>query len=334
MLKQFLILAFAGLLSHAHAAGIVPGFSTSTQYDKLGNVAPGCQLYVIQAGTVSTPQLAYQDSALTIPSPGGSKLTCDATGRLPQFFLADGLIKFRLTDGNGVQVFSQDGLLVVGPSSGGGGGGTVDPTTVIATGDIKTRYGTGVLTGFVRLNGRTIGSATSGATERANADVQPLFEYLWTADPNLTVSTGRGASASGDWVANKTITLPDGRGRMLAALDDMGNSSAGRLNAAASTTLGASTGNQSVPILRSNLPASTLDIFISDPGHSHGYTQILTGSIFVPGSGNPVTGILGADGGPTSGSTTGIKATSGLLGSGAALNIINPLIFVTNYIKL
>src|SRR5947208_1688739 len=83
----------------------------------------------------------------------------------------------------------------------GGGGGTVDPTTIFQTGQIIPMYGTGVLTGFVRANGRTIGSATSGATERANADAQSLFQNLWGADANLAVSGGRGASAAADWAA-------------------------------------------------------------------------------------------------------------------------------------
>jgi hypothetical protein len=141
---------------------------------------------------------------------------------LPQFFVADGSIKLRLTDKNGVQIFTQDGLLVVGASSGGGGGSPVDPTTILQTGQMINMYNTGVLTGFVRANGRTIGSATSGATERANADCQTLFQYLWGADANLAVSGGRGASAAADWAANKTLTLPDSRGRTIAGLDDMG----------------------------------------------------------------------------------------------------------------
>ena len=99
----------------------------------------------------------------------------------------------------------------------------------------------------MRLNGRTIGSATSGATERANTDTQALFEYLWQNDSALAVSTGRGASSSADWAANKTIALPDGRGRVLAALDDMGSTAAGRLTSsyfgASGTTLGAVGGN-------------------------------------------------------------------------------------------
>jgi hypothetical protein len=234
------------LATSAFAAGTIPGFSLAQQQDSDGTPLVGCLLYTIQAGTTSTPQSGYQDSALTIPL--SNPIICDAYGRLPQIFLADGSIKLRLTKSNGVQVFAADGILVVGASSGGGGGSPVDPTTVIATGDLKARYGTGVLSGFVRANGRTIGSATSGATERANADCQILFQYLWDTDANLTVSTGRGASSAADWAANKTIALPDWRGRTLAGLDDMGNSAAGVLTSA-STGFGAQGGN---PIVLGN----------------------------------------------------------------------------------
>ena len=107
----------------------------------------------------------------------------------------------------------------------------------------------------------TIGSATSGATERANADTQDLFEYLWNTDSNLSVSGGRGANAAADWAANKTMTLPDWRGRVIAALDDMGNSAAGRLSAtyfgAAATTLGAAGGAQNRTIAQAQLPNIT-----------------------------------------------------------------------------
>lgn len=225
-------------------AGTIPGFSLAQMLDSNGTPLVGGKLYTIQAGTTSTPQTAYQDSGLTLPLP--YPVLCDAYGRLPQIFLADGSIKLRLTKSNGTQVFVLDGVLVVGASSGGGGGSPVDATTILATGDIKTRYGTGILAGFVRANGRTVGSATSGATERANADTQSLFEYLWDTDASLTVSTGRGASAAADWAANKTIALPDWRGRTLAGLDDMGNTAAGRLTATyfgtAATTLGAAGG--------------------------------------------------------------------------------------------
>ena len=262
MLKR-LCLALAGLfalLSVAQGAGTVPGFSLMPQFDLTGKVAPGCKLYVVQAGTVSTPQNAYQDTGLTLLQP--NPMTCDAAGRLPQWFVADGSIKLRLTKSDGTQIFVGDNLLVVGPSSGGGGGGSVDPTTIASTGDLKYAYGTSVLSGWVRANGRTIGSATSGATERANADCQALFSYLWNADTNigiLTVSGGRGASAAADWAANKTITLPDGRGRALAGLSDMGSTDSGILASVnwqigGPTILGSKGGSALHTLGLSNLP--------------------------------------------------------------------------------
>lgn len=247
----------AGLLSPVYAAGTIP-YSLSQQLDQYGKPLAGCLFYSIQAGTTSTPQNAYQDSALTLALPNPQ--TCDAAGRLPQMFFADGTIKVRLTDKNGVTQVVADNIQVIGASSGSGGGGTVDATTVLATGDLKVKYGTGSLSGFVRANGRTIGSATSGATERANADAQALFEYLWGADANLTVSGGRGASANADWTANKTITLPDMRGRVLAGLDDMGNSAAGRLTASitgSAITLGGAGGSESRTLALANLPPYT-----------------------------------------------------------------------------
>jgi microcystin-dependent protein len=252
------VAALSLLASTAFGAGTLPGFSLSQQMGKDGKPLAGCILKFYQAGTVATPQTAYQDSGLTIPIAGGTQTTCDTYGRIGQFFLADGSIKIVLTDKNGVTQVTADGLLVVGASSGGGGGSPVDPTTILATGDMKVSYGTGILSGFVRANGRTIGSATSGATERANADTSALFLYLWGADANLAVSGGRGGSAASDYAANKTIALPDWRGRALAGLDDMGNSAAGRLTASyfgtAATALGAAGGAESRTLTLAQIP--------------------------------------------------------------------------------
>src|SRR5947209_1077437 len=154
--------------------------SLSQQFNSDGKPLSGGKLYFFQTGT-STPQDAFQDTALTIKHP--NPLTLDSSGRIPAFYVADGTIKIRLADIAGVTVLAYDGLLVIGPSSGAGASPAVDATTTLATGDIKAKYGAGTLTGFVRLNARTIGSATSGASERANADTQALFEYLWAADP-------------------------------------------------------------------------------------------------------------------------------------------------------
>lgn len=240
-------------------AGTIP-LSMTQQLDEFGQPLAGGHLFLIQAGTTSTPQNGFIDSALTLPLP--NPIILDAAGRLPQFFLADGSIKIRLTDVHGVEKLVADGLIVTGASSGGGGGSPVDPTTVLQTGWLQAIYGTGVVGGFVRCNARTIGSSTSGATERANADTTALFSFLWNGDPNLVVSTGRGASAAADFGANKTIALPDWRGFGLGGLDDMGNSAAGRLTATyfgtLATVLGAAGGSEKSPALvTANLPPYT-----------------------------------------------------------------------------
>jgi hypothetical protein len=326
-------------------AGTIP-LSLTQQFDALGNVLAGGQLYLIQAGTTATPQNGYQDSALTLVLP--NPITLDASGRIPQFFLADGSIKVRLTSASGVNQLTQDGILVVGASSGGGGGSTVDATTILATGDMKFRYGTGILSGFVRANARTIGSATSGGSERANADCQALFEYLWAADTNLSVSTGRGASANADWTANKALTLPDWRGRTVAGLDDMGNTAAGTLTTslngfgfggAIPTRLGDGSGAESRTLTLTQLPT----------GITAGGTTANT----IPGGktlatylgGSPVNVVAG---GSTpvaydTGGTSNISFVSTLSGSasvtsnntsGGAHGILSPTRLATIYIKL
>jgi hypothetical protein len=279
-------------------------------------------------------------------------MTLDSSGRVSSFYLADGQIKIRLTDQAGVTILAVDNLLVIGPSSGAGSPPTVDATTILATGDVKARYGTGTLAGFVRLNGRTIGSATSGATERANADCQALFEYLWTTDANLAVSGGRGASANADWSANKTITLPDGRGRVLAALDDMGAAAAGRLTAtyfgASGTVLGNVGGGESKTLITANLPAYTpagsVALGYTDPGHTHkigardssandGVSNTIE---FV----NDYPGPFGAAQSVTSESkVTGITFSPTFTGTAqggtsTAFNVTQPTLLVTIYIKL
>lgn len=322
----------------ANAAGTI-GFSLSQQFDQNGNVLGGCQLFTIQAGTTSTPQNAFKDTGLTIPHT--NPIFCDAFGRLPQFFLADGQIKIRLTDRNGVDQFVADNILVIGPSAGGGGGGSVDPTTVLATGDFKMAYSVGPLTGFVRCNGRTIGSATSGASERANADTFSLYSFLWTADPGLTVAGGRGANAGADFAANKALTLPDCRGRVLAGLDDMGNSLAGRLTSTffggnAPNVLGISAGFQSATLFTVNLPPYT-------PAGN-----VVT-SMTLNGSANNVFGFLsggccvGFGGASTGGTPINIQSSAAFTstftgtpqgGTQTPFSLIQPTMLTTIYIKL
>lgn len=312
--------------------------SLSQQFDSTGAPLNGGLLYFYAAGT-TTPQSAYQDTSLTIPWP--NPIVLDSAGRIPAFYLADGQIKIRLTDSAGVVQVAADNLLVIGASSGSGSAPSVDATTILATGDVKFRYGTGALSGFVRLNGRTIGSATSGGTERANADCQSLFEYLWAADSTLSVSTGRGVSANADWVANKNITLPDCRGKALAGLDDMGNSTAGILTGTnfgvTPTTLGAVGGSEKHTIAQANLPnvnlssaSLTASTSLTNNNNVHrGNTpggSATAGGVTIYRSVDISTDTITA--------TTTLGGSVPLGGSGTALPTVSPLMLVTVYMKL
>ncbi|WP_156186846.1 hypothetical protein [Afipia felis] len=315
----------------------------SQQFKRSGAYAiplSGGKLYTLAAGKTNTPQDSYQDYGLTIKHP--NPIPLDENGYVPPFYLADGFIKIRLNDANGLTVREVDNLLVVGPSSGtgGGGGGGVDATTVLATGDIKYRYGDGQLAGFVRANGRTIGSSTSGATERANLDTEALFNYLWQVDSTLAVSSGRGASSAADWAANKNIALPDGRGRVLAGLDTMGNSAAGRLTStyfgSDATVLGASNGGESSTLVTANLPpytpsgtvASTVIGSVTVTGYA---------TSFATGSGDAAHPAMNSNGNSTySVSGTASGSLSGVAQGGTSTPFANvqPTLLVTTYIKL
>jgi microcystin-dependent protein len=231
-------------------------------------------------------------------------------------------------------------MQVLGPSSGGGGGGgTVDPTTILATGDEKIRYGTGPLTGFVRENGLTIGSSVSGATERANADTQNLFVYLYGTDPNLVVSGGRTGNALNDFNANKTIALPDMRGRINAFLDDMGNTTAGRLAApffTTPTTLGSAGGNQSKMLTAAQIPTITSSGSGSVDVISQG-AAVITGTITTAQAAGAGTTVVSPGGlaatQVTSVGSASVTTTSTNTG-GQATPILPPIMLRTQYIKL
>jgi hypothetical protein len=323
--------------------------SLTQQLDQFGEPLSGGQLYIIQAGTVATPQNPYQDTGLSSPLP--NPITLDAAGRVPQFFLADGQIKVRLQDQFGVVKFTADNILVIGPSGGsGGGGGSVDPTTVMQTGDIKIRYDVAIISGFVRLNGKTIGSASSGATELADPSAQALFNYLWVKDTTLVVTPGgRGASAAADWAANKQLTLPDGRNRLLMALADMGNSDIGYLANNTFTkgnqiTLGSMLGAARLQLSQTQLPNHAHNIYFYDPGHTHGVSGGIYGSTalnlnYYQGGGQGGNGagitINAAGTGCFIGSSYGVNnSTTTAAGSGAAFDSANPILLITVYMKL
>lgn len=199
----------------------------------------------------------------------------------------------------------------------------VPAAQVVQTGAVFDYIGATAPSGYVLLSGLTIGNGSSGGTGRANADTSDLFTLLWDslADTEAPVSTGRGASAAADFAANKTITLPDARGRVVAGKDDMGGATASRLtNAGAGivgTTLGATGGAQNVALTaaQSGMPSHTH----STPFYGYG------------------AGVLGPSYGNTGETATATSlATSAASGSAAsdAHSSVQPTLILNKIIKL
>lgn len=246
------------LIAPALAQGVVPGV-LSSNVDQNGRPLAGALLYVYVNAT-TTPQTCYSDLGLTQPMTW--PIVADNAGRIPLFYCAAGQVHLRLTDAHGNQVYDYPTALVVGPAGGGGGGGGtgVDPTTVASTGDIKFRQSQEVLTGWIKLNGTTIGSASSGASQRANADTQNLYIYLWTQCSFCAVAGGKGSTGLSDFQANKPLTVPDWRARAAVGLDDMGTTPAGffsgvPFNFGNATTAGSAGGSNGVALSQGNLPS-------------------------------------------------------------------------------
>lgn len=91
-----------------------------------------------------------------------------------------------------------------------------DPSAT--TGDARLTLKPTADTGWVMMDDGSIGSLTSGATTRANADTEPLYTLIWDniIDTWAPVAGGRGASAALDFAANKALTLPRQLGRAIA----------------------------------------------------------------------------------------------------------------------
>lgn len=311
--------------------------------DANGNPYSGAKAYFFEAGT-TTPRATYVDGDLT--ESHDHPVIANSGGMFPAIFLQlQGNYRVRILASDDTTIWDIDGIAtpqiaeVVDP-----GAGDTDPEFLYQTGDFKIRFGTGTLTGFVRSNGRTIGSASSGATERAHADCEDLFTHLWTVDTTLAVSGGRGANAAADWAANKTIALPDARSRALIGLGSMGASAAGILSASyidggeTADTLGATSGLDDVALTEAQLAVHdhTASTTISPNGsHSHTFTgpgshvQRGAGSgVNVPGENTTRT----TDTEPNHGHTA--TTTVNNAGSGQAHNNMQPSLLVTVYLKL
>jgi hypothetical protein len=264
-------------------AGTLFGLPMSQRVDSNGKPAVGWLLYIFQANT-STPVNSYQDTGLTVLNTW--PIQADSYGMMGVFWLPDGSYRARGTSNDGsIIYFDMPNVLSIGPSTGAPPPSGVDPNAIWRTGDIRWLDQVAPIAGWVRDNSRYIGSATSGADERANADCQPLFEWLWNSYTGIppVVLPSRGSTSLSDWTANKRIQMPDKRGFITGGLDDMGNVAAGRWSALVPVvwgvgyvTPGGLVGDPNVHLLtNSEMPThghvGTTDA--ENQGHTHTYQQ-------------------------------------------------------------
>jgi len=174
------------------------------------------------------------------------------------------------------------------------------------TGDIRTSLTSVCPSGWAVMSDDSIGNVGSGATNLAQAYTYQLYKTLWdgVADAWAPVSTGRGASATADFLAGKTLTLPRSLGRA------MGHSGAGA--GLTSRALGEYVGSETISIAAMpahNHPGSTVGIQI-----------------------NPISVVGGGTNSMSAGGSTTVSVAS--QGSGAADGNMEPTSFMNVFIKL
>jgi microcystin-dependent protein len=207
---------------------------------------------------------------------------------------------------------------------------------VYAVGDMIYSFAS-TRTGFLLCRGQTVGSAASGADD-ASDDYEELFEFIWAnvADAEAAVSGGRGGTAQADWDADKTITLPDGRGRTLLGADNMGASSANTVTDTQADTIGDVAGAEEVTLAETNIPAHDHG---SAGSHSHsvaravsaGSTQSAFADSSVGKDWSAVSDTFAGD--PSAVIVAAGSHTHTSYGGGTATNLMNPYLTSNLFIR-
>jgi microcystin-dependent protein len=138
-------------------------------------------------------------------------------------------------------------------------------------GRVSAFVGLNAPSGWLLLDGSTIGNLGSGA-EQVSEDYENLYALFWDsmADTEAVVSTGRGANAASDWLAGKTLKLPDLRGRTVVGTGT-GTGLTARIHGGAGGTE-----THLLTAAQSGLPA-----------HSHTYTRYGNGWVQGENNGSP-----------------------------------------------
>lgn len=133
----------------------------------------------------------------------------------------------------------------------------------IVTGDMEPSFRATPKTGYIFYQGQTLGDTGSGADLEGDA-YEALYSFIWNnlANTEAPVSTGRGGTAGADWLAGKTLTIPD--------LRDRSPFGVGTTWSRIGQTQGVET------ISKANLPAESLSVTGSTNttgNHTHPYSE-------------------------------------------------------------
>lgn len=190
------------------------------------------------------------------------------------------------------------------------------------TGDVKPTIKTVADPGFIMMNDGTIGNAASLASNRANADTQPLYLLLYTIpDSYAPVTGGRGLSAIADYNAGKPIQVLKALGRLLGI--------AGAGNGLTARALGQTLGEETHQLITSEIPSHIHPV--NDPAHQHDSGNHVGSP--APGSALRRPSEPGGDGSIL----TGFAATNitiGNTGGDGAHNNMPPTLFLNAMMKL
>ncbi len=168
----------------------------------------------------------------------------------------------------------------------GGTGWAQDPGQV-PIGTPLQSFTTTIPVGYVSANGQTIGNASSNATDRANADTQFLFAFVWNNCTNAIcqiftsggVGTSRGATAAADFAANKQLAVWNMNGAGLIGADSQHTTSSSNL-AGVPLINGSTTSPGS--FLGENLHSLTAN---ENGTHTHGTTNLLSSEVLTTAGG-------------------------------------------------